>query len=167
MKNEFKENPELTYRNKPLAAFDQWIIFVVTKKWIMGLIEIEGMEFYAYHGHFKEEQVVGNKFLVNISIEADCQKAAESDNLADALDYQKVYLLIKSEMEENSCLLEHICNRILERLYREFTVIEKATVKVSKLNPPMGGQIEKVSISMSRTKKEYLPNQSHLSSNGS
>ena len=44
----------------------------------MGLIEIEGMEFYAYHGHFKEEQVVGNKFLVNVSIETDCEKAAKS-----------------------------------------------------------------------------------------
>lgn len=119
----------------------------------MGIIEIEGMEFYAYHGHFVQEQVVGNKFLVNISLETDCSRAAISDDLSDALDYQKVYLLIKDEMETKSFLLEHICNRILDRLFLEFSTIEKATIKVSKINPPMGGQIKKVSVSMTRCAK--------------
>ncbi len=116
----------------------------------MGLIEIEEMEFYAYHGHFKQEQVVGNKFTVNISIEANCATAAISDNLHDALDYQKVYKIIKSEMEKKSYLLENICKRILDSLYENFDIIKKATIKVSKHNPPMGGQIGKVSITMSR-----------------
>lgn len=116
----------------------------------MGLIEIEGMEFYAYHGHFIQEQVVGNKFLVNVAIETECSKAGKSDNLKDALDYQKVYSLVKEEMHEKSFLLEHICTRVLNRLYADFDTINKATIKVSKINPPMGGQIEKVSITMSR-----------------
>lgn len=116
----------------------------------MAKIEIEGMEFYAYHGHFKQEQVVGNKFMVNISIETNATKAASSDQLGDALDYQKVYDLIKAEMEVKSHLLENICGRILDRLYGEFDQIEQAIVKVSKMNPPMGGKIEKVSITMRR-----------------
>ncbi len=116
----------------------------------MGIIEIEGMEFYAFHGHFKQEQVVGNKFLVNISLETNCTKAGITDNLNDALDYQKVYNLIKKEMDQKSFLLENICTRILDRLYQEFSIIEKATIKVSKINPPMGGQIKKVSVTMSR-----------------
>lgn len=116
----------------------------------MGLIEIEGMEFYAYHGHFIEEQVVGNKFLLNIAIETNCNNAGKSDNLNDALDYQKVYNLIKEEMLKKSSLLENICKRILDHLYADFENINKATIKVSKINPPMGGQIEKVSITMSR-----------------
>lgn len=116
----------------------------------MARIEIEGMEFYAYHGHFKEEQVVGNKFIVNVSIETDVTRAAQTDHLADALDYQKVYSLIKTEMQITSHLLEHICQRILDRLYTEFDQIEQVTVKVSKMNPPMGGQIDKVSLTMSR-----------------
>jgi 7,8-dihydroneopterin aldolase/epimerase/oxygenase len=116
----------------------------------MGLIEIEGMEFYAYHGHFKQEQIVGNKFLVNVSIETNCTIAGESDSLTDALDYQKVYNLIKDEMEKKSFLLENICSRILDRLEKDFDTIHKATIKVSKINPPMGGQIKKVSVSMSR-----------------
>ena len=116
----------------------------------MGLIEIEGMEFYAYHGHFIEEQVVGNKFLLNIAIETDCDKAGKSDQLHDAMDYQKVYTLIKTEMDKKSFLLENICDRILDALYNEFDSIQKATIKVSKINPPMGGQIKKVSITKSR-----------------
>lgn len=116
----------------------------------MGLIEIEGMEFYSYHGHFVTEQVVGNKFVVNVAIETNCDAAGKSDDLKDALDYQKVYNLIKKEMEKKSFLLENICDRILEALYAEFDTIDKATIKVSKLNPPMGGQIEKVSITKSR-----------------
>jgi dihydroneopterin aldolase len=116
----------------------------------MGIIEIEGMEFYAFHGHFKQEQIVGNKFLVNISIETNCTKAGITDNLNDALDYQKVYILIKKEMDQKSFLLENICSRILDKLYKEFSSIEKATIKVSKINPPMGGQIKKVSVTMTR-----------------
>jgi 7,8-dihydroneopterin aldolase/epimerase/oxygenase len=116
----------------------------------MARIEIEGMEFYAYHGHFKQEQVVGNKFIVSIAIETDADKAALSDQLSDALDYQKVYNLIKAEMQIKSHLLENICGRILDRLYAEFEQIEKATIKVSKMNPPMGGQIERVSLTFSR-----------------
>jgi dihydroneopterin aldolase len=116
----------------------------------MGLIEIEGMEFYAYHGHFIEEQVVGNKFIVYAAIETNCTFAGYSDKLDDALDYQKVYYLIKKEMDQSSYLLENICTRILDQLYSNFKSINKATIKVSKLNPPMGGQIKKVSITMSR-----------------
>jgi len=116
----------------------------------MGLIEIEGMEFYAYHGHFKEEQIVGNKFLVNIAIKTDCDTAGESDSLEDALNYQVVYRLIQKEMEKKSHLLENIAKRILDSLYAEFDTITQARVKISKMNPPMGGQIEKVSITMER-----------------
>ena len=116
----------------------------------MGVIEIEGMEFYAYHGHFAEEQVVGNRFIVDLSIITDCSKASKSDNLTDALNYLAVYQIIKEEMQIKSHLLEHVAGRILDRLYDGFVTIEKAKVKISKLNPPMGGQIEKVSVTLER-----------------
>lgn len=116
----------------------------------MGIIEIEGMEFYAYHGCFKEEQVVGNKFTVYVRMEYDAQKAAISDNVHDALNYQRAYELIKVQLSEKSHLLEHVCQRILDTLYANFTELQKATVKVSKMNPPMGGQIQKVSLTLTR-----------------
>jgi len=116
----------------------------------MGVIEIEGMEFYAYHGHFSEEQIVGNLFVVDLTIITDCSKAAISDNLNDALNYMSAYLIIKEQMQINSNLLEHVAGRILSKLYDCFDTIDKAKVKISKLNPPMGGQIEKVSVTLER-----------------
>jgi dihydroneopterin aldolase len=120
------------------------------EKNIMGLIQIENMEFYSFHGHFKEEQIVGNKFIVDLTIETDMKVPSESDNLRDAVDYQRIYLITKLQMERKSHLLEHIAGRIIDAIYAEMTGILKVTVKVSKMNPPMGGKIGSVSIVMSR-----------------
>lgn len=114
----------------------------------MGIIEIEGMEFYAFHGHFEVEKLAGNRFLVNLTIEADCCKAAQTDRLEDALDYQKAYQAVKDEMAIPSDLLEHVAQRIISRMKHEFPEAGKVKVKVSKMNPPMGGQIEKVSVTL-------------------
>ena len=116
----------------------------------MGLIKIENMEFYSFHGHFKEERIVGNKFLVDLTIETDMKLPAGSDNLKDAVNYQRVYEIVKSQMEVKSHLLEHIAGRILDAIYTEMRGIEKITVKVSKMNPPMGGKIGSVSIVLTR-----------------
>ncbi len=115
-----------------------------------GVIELEEMEFYAYHGHFKEEQIVGNKFLVNITIETDCSKAAKTDELEDALNYVSIYEITKEEMAVKSYLLESLVGRIINRIHSEFPQIISSKVKVSKLNPPMGGRMEKVSITFTR-----------------
>jgi 7,8-dihydroneopterin aldolase/epimerase/oxygenase len=116
----------------------------------MGLIQIEGMEFYSFHGHYKEEQIVGNKFLVDLTIETDMTGPAESDNLKDAVNYQQAYEIVKLQMEKKSHLLEHIAGRILDALYNEIKGIMKATVRVSKMNPPMGGKIQSVSVVVTR-----------------
>ncbi len=117
---------------------------------LTGLIELEEMEFYAYHGHFEEEQIVGNKFLVNISLETDCSKAAETDDLNDALNYVSIYNITKEEMGKKSHLLEHLVARIIDRINSEFPQIISSKVKVSKLNPPVGGRMDKVSVTLTR-----------------
>ncbi|HDJ33340.1 MAG TPA: dihydroneopterin aldolase [Bacteroidetes bacterium] len=116
----------------------------------MGVIRIENMEFYAYHGHFREEQIVGNRFLVDLSLETDMTLPASTDNLRDAVNYQKAYEIVKREMQKKSHLLEHIASRILDTLYDELKGIERATIKVSKMNPPVGGRVECVSVTLSK-----------------
>ena len=116
----------------------------------MGFIEIEGMEFYAYHGHYEEEQIVGNRFLIDLKIETDCSKSAKSDDIEDALNYQTAYKIIKAEMKKKSNLLENISGRIIDALYEKFKKAQSITIKVSKMNPPMGGKIKKVSIMMTK-----------------
>jgi dihydroneopterin aldolase len=116
----------------------------------MGIIEIEGMEFYAYHGHYEEERIVGNRFLLDLRIEADCEISAHSDHIKDAVNYQIAYKIIKEQMLQKSHLLENIAKRILDALYANMKGIKMATIKVRKMNPPMGGQIKCVSVTMSR-----------------
>ncbi len=112
----------------------------------MGLIQIEGMEFYAYHGHYKEEQKVGNRFMVDLVMETDMTKPSESDNLKDAVNYQAAYEIVKKQMEMKSYLLENIAGRILSAIHAELEGVKKVIVKVSKINPPMGGKISSVSV---------------------
>ena len=116
----------------------------------MGTIRIDNMEFYAYHGCFKAEREVGNRFLVDLEISANLEKASASDNIQDTVNYQEAYNIVKEQMRIKSHLLEHVAMRILDRLFEKLAGIEKATVKVSKMNHPMGGQMERVSVTLSR-----------------
>jgi len=116
----------------------------------MGLIRIEQMEFYSFHGCFEEERIVGNRFIVDLEMETDMTRACQTDRIDDALNYQTAYDLVKMEMKTNSYLLEHIACRILDALFRNFPELDKASVKVSKMNPPMGGKIGMVSVELHR-----------------
>ena len=117
----------------------------------MGKIVIEEMEFYAFHGHYREEQIVGNRFLVDLEMETDLKIPAESDQLEDAVNYQQAYQLIKKEMRrKKSNLLENIAKRILDALFTEMDGINKATLRIRKMYPPMGGPIQSVGVTMSR-----------------
>jgi len=106
------------------------------------------MEFYAYHGCFKEEQIIGTRFLVDLYLETDTGRAEKSDDLADTVNYQEVYLLVKKEMEIKSKLLEHVGRRILNAVMEKFPELRTAELKISKMNPPLGGKIKNVSLIM-------------------
>lgn len=129
-----------------LSCFSNTITIHMQK----GIIELEEMEFYAYHGCFKEEQVVGNRFMVNITIQVDVKKPSQTDNIYDALNYVTVYELTKHEIQKNSHLVEHLTERILAAIHNQFNYVDWVRVKVSKMNPPMGGQMKAVSITMER-----------------
>ncbi|NLX73455.1 MAG: dihydroneopterin aldolase [Bacteroidales bacterium] len=116
----------------------------------IALIELEEMVFYAYHGCFKEEKLVGNRFIVNISLKLDVSLPMESDRIQDTLNYVKVYELVKEEMNITSNLLEHLTGRIINTLFNKYPEIMHAKVKVSKMNPPMGGQMQCVSLTLER-----------------
>ena len=117
----------------------------------MGIIRIEEMEFYAFHGHYKEEQIVGNRFLVDLEMHTNMDKAAASDSLEDAVNYQVAYRIVKDAMKHpKSNLLENIGKRILDSLYAEMDGIDSASITIRKMNPPMGGPIRSVSVTMTR-----------------
>lgn len=113
-----------------------------------GKIELTGMKFFAHHGCFHEEKVIGNHFIVDFSAELEMGKAVESDNLDDALNYQSVFDIVKEEMAVSSNLLEHVAGRIVKRVKSDFPCIISGYVAVSKLNPPLGGQVEASKITL-------------------
>ncbi len=115
---------------------------MMENKFSRSSIELVNMEFYAYHGCFREEQIIGNKFVVSMSVEADVSKATISDDLADTLNYQELYNIIKAEMEKTSKLLEHVAGRIIEKCHLKFPSIFAIRVEISKINPPIGGKVE-------------------------
>jgi 7,8-dihydroneopterin aldolase/epimerase/oxygenase len=114
----------------------------------MGMISIEGMAFFAHHGCFSEEQLVGTHFEVDVYLETETLEAEQTDDLTKTVNYQEIYQLVKAEMHVHSKLLEHVARRILDRIARSYPMVTSARVKISKLNPPVGGQVEKVSIEL-------------------
>jgi len=114
----------------------------------MGMITIEGMEFFAYHGCFKEEQIIGTKFIVDLFMEADTAEAENSDDLSKTVNYQAVYGLVADEMSVKSKLLEHVARRILDRIGKEYPQIISSRIKISKMNPPVGGKVERVCVEL-------------------
>ena len=110
----------------------------------MGKIILEGMEFFAYHGCYKEEQIIGTKFIVDLQVSVDATAAEESDHLKDTLSYVHLYQVVKKEMEQKSHLLEHVAKRIVDSLKAGFPQVQRIELKISKINPPVGGKMKQV-----------------------
>ena len=116
----------------------------------MAIIELEEMEFYAYHGCFNEEQIVGNRFMVNVELTTNIDKPALTDNIIDAVNYVNIYAIIKEQIEIKSHLLENVASRMVNSILNRYSPIEIVKLKISKLNPPMGGQMKQVSVTLTR-----------------
>lgn len=114
----------------------------------MGIIRVTNIKVYAYHGCLVEESKIGSEYSVDVSVKADLQPSAASDNLLETVDYVHVNKIVKEEMAIRSALLEHVAKRILDRIFDEILIAEEATVAVSKINPPIGGNVEMVTIEM-------------------
>ncbi len=118
----------------------------------MSKISLENMEFHAYHGCLEHEFKLGNTFIVSVTMELDTQLAGETDNLEHTLNYQSVYDVVKQQMEIPSKLIEHVGQRILYNIMLSFPQIEALDIRLSKLNPPLGGKVERVTIELSENR---------------
>ena len=105
----------------------------------LGLIELEGMEFKAYHGVLEQEKVRGNEFVVDFRGELDLSAAAESDNLNDTLNYTEIYDIVAEEMSIPSELLENVAGRIMKAIEKQYPQLVSFSVRVSKKRPPVDG----------------------------
>lgn len=111
-------------------------------------ISLENCRFYAYHGVAPQETKIGNEFLISLRLKTNISRAIETDDVVDTISYADVHKTIKDEMAIPSQLLEHVCGRIAQQLFREFPAIEEIEIKLSKRNPPMGADIDSAAIEM-------------------
>ena len=117
-------------------------------------IFLDNLRFFAHHGVGKQETLVGNEFTVSLRLQVDIRRAAETNDVADTVSYADVYEAVKAEMATPSQLLEHVCGRIMDRLFCDFPQIEEITLNLAKRNPPMGADIEAAGVEICQRRGE-------------
>ncbi|WP_086476174.1 dihydroneopterin aldolase [Arenibacter amylolyticus] len=116
----------------------------------MGKVKVSNIRAYAHHGCLGEETIIGSEYRVDVVVWANLDSAAISDELVDTVDYVHINHVVKEEMTIPSKLLEHVGKRILDRILEEISMVKKVEVAVTKINPPIGGDVEGVTIVLKR-----------------
>lgn len=116
----------------------------------MGVIKLKNIRVYGYHGCLVEEGKIGSDYKIDLTVKANLSKSIKTDNLSDTVDYVHLNRIVKEENAIRSKLLETVAKRILDRIFIELPLVNEASVAVSKLNPPIGGNVAMVTIEMSK-----------------
>lgn len=114
----------------------------------MGIIRLTNIRVFTNHGCLIEEAKIGSDYRVDLEIKADLRKSAETDELADTVDYVHLNRIVKEEMAIRSKLLEHVAKRIVVRVFEELPMVSRILLEVSKINPPIGGDVQQVTVVM-------------------
>lgn len=122
----------------------------------MGIIKVENIRVFANHGCLSEETKIGSDYRVDLKVKANLEPSSISDQLGDTVDYVFLNRIVREEMYKPTHLLETVAQRIVTRILNEERMVEKVIVKISKLNPPIGGDVEKVTIKMAEKRKKPL-----------
>jgi dihydroneopterin aldolase len=114
----------------------------------MGTIKLKNIQTYSYHGCLIEEGKIGSDYSVDLEIKTDLRKSCLSDDLNDTVDYVLLNKIVVEEMEIRSHLLEHVAQRIITRVFSEIPEVSRILLGVSKINPPIGGDVESVTVEL-------------------
>jgi dihydroneopterin aldolase len=115
-----------------------------------GRVALEGLEFHAFHGVYPHERESGNWFEVDIAVDTDFTEAAENDDLAGTINYVTLFQIVKDEMDKPSKLLETVAGKIVNDVLTKLPDVQVVEIKISKLNPPIGGKCRSSSVSITR-----------------
>lgn len=114
----------------------------------MGVIKLKNIRTFSYHGCLVEESKIGSDYTVDLEVKADLRKSMDTDELADTVDYVNLNKIVVEEMAIRSKLLEHVSHRIIKRIFDELPEVSRILLSVSKINPPIGGDVEAVTIQL-------------------
>ncbi len=119
----------------------------------MHSIHLKNIRVFTNHGCLTEEEKIGSDYIVNLVIEADLSSAANSDDLSDTVDYVALNDIVVEEMKVRAKLLEHVSQRIIDRVLNELSMVQYVAVSVAKVNPPIGGDVAEVVVTMSESRE--------------
>ena len=114
----------------------------------MGTIKLKNIRTFSYHGCLIEESTIGSDYRIDLEIKTDLRKSSVSDFLEDTVDYVLLNQIVVAEMAIRSQLLEHVAHRIIKRIFSTVPEVSRIILAVSKMNPPIGGDVEAVTIEM-------------------
>jgi len=112
----------------------------------MDIIKLKNIRTFSYHGCLVEESKIGSDYTVDLQIKADLKRSMQTDELEDTVDYVHLNKIVTEEMAIRSKLLEHVAKRIVNRVLKEIPTVMNVIVEVSKINPPIGGDVQSVTI---------------------
>ena len=124
--------------------------FIFVKNNFMGTIRLKNIKIYAFHGCLVEEGQIGSDYLVNVSVKADLKNASKTDELADTVDYVMLQNIVREELAIRSKLLEHVAIRIIDSILLKLEMVTNVKVSVAKRNPPIGGDVAEVSVTLKK-----------------
>jgi dihydroneopterin aldolase len=119
----------------------------------MTTIALQGAEFFAYHGFYPEEQKIGCRFLVDITVDFIPQNEPADDELKHTVDYEKVYYMACEEMKHPRKLIETVAQAILDRIKRKYPYVDSISVEIKKLNPPLLGKVTHSAVTVNYNKQ--------------
>ena len=116
----------------------------------MGKIKLTNIRTFSYHGCLEKKKKIGSNYRVDLTIKTNLKPSAQTDELNDTVDYVDLNRIVVEEMAIRAKLLEHVAQRIIDRVLKELLPVLKIKIEVTKLNPPIGGDVEGVTIRMKK-----------------
>ncbi len=116
----------------------------------MDMISLHGIDVYAHHGVHPAERELGQRFVIDVDLWADCTAAALSDDLGQALDYTAAHRIVWETTAQTSFqLLEALAGQLCRALLAELAV-QKVAVRVHKPNPPIPNFLGQATVTLER-----------------
>ena len=103
-------------------------------------IALHQIKFFAHHGYYPEEQILGNHYLVDVEVEF--QNKSIGDEISNTVNYEKLHKIVSEEMQQPRKLLETLVEEIIDKIRSEFSFLETIKVGIKKLNPPLPGEVK-------------------------
>lgn len=121
---------------------------------VMVKVALEGAEFFAYHGFYPEEQLLGTRFFVDVKVYFNAKNALNDDRIDNTVNYEVLYSIVQTEMRHPRKLIETVVQAMIDKIVNEFPFVNKVVVTIKKMNPPFNGPVKNSAVTISYLKDQ-------------